>query len=351
MEDLMHIEKNVFNNIIYTLLNDKEKLKDYVKARSDLQDMGIRRDLWVDENNKCKLVALHSKEQEKGLPRDFKEYLSVGWLFKADRHATQADLPYYEKLKDIVELNYYDKFRVVLFKYQWADTTQNRGLKIDAWKFNCVNFFKLIHTNDCVDDDPYIEASQANMVYFIDDEHDKEWTVVVHLQPRDLFDMESSAFSSRTLGGSHPGPPTGRLLPITLDQDTSHLGLTVCPKSQLSRSVRLTSHPSPIVRDISKPSRKDRVRNEIIREKVGVASVENKLREVRLHWFRHMMRRGLDAPVRRCETLAMDGFRWARGRPKKYWREVIRHDMKQLQLIENMTLDKKVWRTRIRVEG
>lgn len=28
----------------------------------------------------------------------------------------------------------------------------------------------------------------------------------------------SSAFSSRTLGGSRPGPPTGRLLPITLGQ-------------------------------------------------------------------------------------------------------------------------------------
>ncbi|XP_056165880.1 plastid-lipid-associated protein 6, chloroplastic [Syzygium oleosum] len=28
----------------------------------------------------------------------------------------------------------------------------------------------------------------------------------------------SSAFSSRTLGGSRPGPPTGRLLPITLNQ-------------------------------------------------------------------------------------------------------------------------------------
>ncbi|PHU14258.1 hypothetical protein BC332_15463 [Capsicum chinense] len=31
------------------------------------------------------------------------------------------------------------------------------------------------------------------------------------------------------------------------------------------------------------------------------------------------MRRGMDAPVRRCERLALDGFR--RGRPKKYWRE------------------------------
>ncbi|PHU27172.1 hypothetical protein BC332_05504 [Capsicum chinense] len=59
-------------------------------------------------------------------------------------------------------------------------------------------------------------------------------------------------------------------------------------------------------------TRKDRVRNEIIREKVGVASVEDKMREVRLRWFGHVMRRGSDALVRRCETLSMDGFR--RGR-------------------------------------
>ena len=51
-------------------------------------------------------------------------------------------------------------------------------------------------------------------------------------------------------------------------------------------------------------TRKYGVRNEIIRKKVGVTSVEDKLREVRLRWFGHMMRRGPDAPVRRCETLA-----------------------------------------------
>ena len=96
---------------------------------------------------------------------------------------------------------------------------------------------------------------------------------------------------------------------------------------------------------------KDRVRNEIIRDKMRVASVEDKMREVRLRWFRHVRRRGTDAPVCRCEKLALDGFRRGRGRPKKYWREVIRWDMEQLQLTEDMTLDRKVWKTRIRVEG
>ncbi|KAF3670131.1 Mitochondrial import inner membrane translocase subunit TIM44-2 [Capsicum annuum] len=84
----------------------------------------------------------------------------------------------------------------------------------------------------------------------------------------------------------------------------------------------------------------DRVRNETIREKVGVALVKDKLREVRLRWFGYVMRRGTDASVRRCERLALDGFRRGRGRPKKYWREVIRRDMDQLQLPVDMTLDR-----------
>ncbi|KAF3618966.1 COP9 signalosome complex subunit 2 [Capsicum annuum] len=42
-----------------------------------------------------------------------------------------------------------------------------------------------------------------------------------------------------------------------------------------------------------------------------------------------------------CERLALDGFRRGRGRPKKYWGEVIRWNMEQLQLTEDMTLDRK----------
>ncbi|PHT57287.1 hypothetical protein CQW23_05773 [Capsicum baccatum] len=138
-------------------------------------------------------------------------------------------------------------------------------------------------------------------------------------------------------------------------------------------------------------TRGDRVRNEIIREKVGVASegrqdagwkaemvwacdeegpdalirrcerlaldgfrrsrgsvevADKGRRLVRVwvitRWFGHVMRRGTNAPVRRCERLALDGFRRSKDRPKKYWREVIRHDMEQLQLTEDMTLDRKV---------
>ncbi|KAG5573732.1 hypothetical protein H5410_063498 [Solanum commersonii] len=43
----------------------------------------------------------------------------------------------------------------------------------------------------------------------------------------------------------------------------------------------------------------------------------------------------------------MNGCTRGRGRSKKYWGEVIRQAMTQLQLTENMTLDRRLWRTRI----
>ncbi|WMV56312.1 hypothetical protein MTR67_049697 [Solanum verrucosum] len=97
-------------------------------------------------------------------------------------------------------------------------------------------------------------------------------------------------------------------------------------------------------------TRSDKIRNEVIREKVGVASVVDKLREARLRWFGHVKRRGADAPVRRCEGLVVEGTRRGRGRPKKYWGEVIRQDLAQLHITEDMTLDRKEWRSRIKVE-
>ena len=41
----MHVEKNVCDSVVGTLLNIKGKTKDGVKARQDLADMGIRSEL------------------------------------------------------------------------------------------------------------------------------------------------------------------------------------------------------------------------------------------------------------------------------------------------------------------
>uniref|UniRef100_A0A1S3ZRK0 Reverse transcriptase domain-containing protein n=1 Tax=Nicotiana tabacum TaxID=4097 RepID=A0A1S3ZRK0_TOBAC len=60
-------------------------------------------------------------------------------------------------------------------------------------------------------------------------------------------------------------------------------------------------------------TRRDKIRNEAIRDRVGVASVEDKMRESRLRWFGHVKRRSMDAPVKKCERLAMENLRRGRG--------------------------------------
>ena len=43
-------------------------------------------------------------------------------------------------------------------------------------------------------------------------------------------------------------------------------------------------------------TRLDRIRNVVIRERVGVAHLEEKLRENKLRWLGHVKRRSVDAP-------------------------------------------------------
>ncbi|VFQ70297.1 unnamed protein product [Cuscuta campestris] len=98
-------------------------------------------------------------------------------------------------------------------------------------------------------------------------------------------------------------------------------------------------------------TRLDRISNEVIRRQVGMAPVEDKLREARLRWFGHVRRRDADAPVRRCERITVIGGSRGRGRPMKNWKEVIRQDLGLLTLTEDMALDRNHWRTRIKVAG
>lgn len=64
-------------------------------------------------------------------------------------------------------------------------------------------------------------------------------------------------------------------------------------------------------------TRRDRFRNEVIQDKVEVASLADKIRKARLRWFGHVKRRCTKEPVRWCESLAIAGFRRGRGRPRK----------------------------------
>lgn len=65
--------------------------------------------------------------------------------------------------------------------------------------------------------------------------------------------------------------------------------------------------------------RKDKIINEDIQHKVGVASMVNKTRETRLRWFGYVKRKGLHAPMRRYETLDIVDTMKDRSKLNKYW--------------------------------
>ncbi|XP_057757285.1 uncharacterized protein LOC130976432 [Arachis stenosperma] len=83
-----------------------------------------------------------------------------------DNRVAIGSVPYYGKIVDIIELNYSYHFTVVLFRCIWADTTTGRGIKQDHLGLTNVNFTRPIHIGDREEDEPYILASEAHLVYY-----------------------------------------------------------------------------------------------------------------------------------------------------------------------------------------
>ena len=58
-----------------------------------------------------------------------------------------------------------------------------------------------------------------------------------------------------------------------------------------------------MLRWVSENTRKDRILNEKIRLKIGVAPIDKKMRESHLRWFGHVQRREINAPMRDSELI------------------------------------------------
>ena len=106
---------------------------------------------------------------------------------------TEGGATHYGVLIDIIESNYSDKYRDVLFKCQWVDVICGRGSKKDEFGFPLVIFSQLIHMGDRLIDEPYVLASQALQVFYMEDVRHKDLAVVVKTKPREVFDVGINA--------------------------------------------------------------------------------------------------------------------------------------------------------------
>ncbi|KAL1448567.1 hypothetical protein WDU94_013997 [Cyamophila willieti] len=90
-------------------------------------------------------------------------------------------------------------------------------------------------------------------------------------------------------------------------------------------------------------TRLDRIRNEVIRNKLRVTEVTKKIQERRLQWYGHVMRRDEDYVGKIVNRMQVAGRR-ARGRPKKKWEHCVTKDLEEKGLSENDARNRSRWK-------
>jgi hypothetical protein len=86
-------------------------------------------------------------------------------------------------------------------------------------------------------------------------------------------------------------------------------------------------------------TRRDRVRDDDIRERLGVALVEEKLVQHHLRWFGHIQRRPAEAPICNGVIRRTGNKKRGRGRPKLTWEESVKRDLKNWCITKKLALD------------
>jgi hypothetical protein len=96
-------------------------------------------------------------------------------------------------------------------------------------------------------------------------------------------------------------------------------------------------------------TRRDRVRNDDIREKLRVTPVEEKLVQHRLRWFGHMQQRPTEVPIHNGVIRQTGNKKRARGRPNLIWEESMKRDLKDWCITKELALDRREWKLAIHV--
>ncbi|GJT09092.1 putative reverse transcriptase domain-containing protein [Tanacetum coccineum] len=250
----MHVEKNVAESLVETLLNVLGKMKDKVNARLDLAELGVKPELFaIQEEDKttlppagytltnakkdifCETLYNIGVERELAISKesvsktircisygpcatvvkyiayningytfctkchDDKVYQNSGVSVEAiDLHiskevATTRQAFYYGVLQEIWVLDY--NFRQIhVFKCDWVNHRAG-GVKHDTTLgYTLVDLNNLGHKVD-----PFILASQARQVFYLKDQIDKKLSVVFKTPPKnykDMYDEVDEEFST-----------------------------------------------------------------------------------------------------------------------------------------------------------
>ena len=95
-------------------------------------------------------------------------------------------------------------------------------------------------------------------------------------------------------------------------------------------------------------TRKGQIRNEYIRGTVKVERLEMKMKEGRLRWYGHVMRRDQEYVGRKMMEMELTGKR-KRGRPKRRFLDIVKEDMGELVRRRRTLITRRFGETRYAV--
>ncbi|KAL2904452.1 Cystathionine beta-lyase MetC [Bienertia sinuspersici] len=94
------------------------------------------------------------------------------------------NLDYYGILQEVIEVQYVRGNHIVLFKCDWWDV-HSQGWETVT---DCFNFISIDSGKRLVND-PYVLASQARQVFYVEDVTKSNWKMVVKIKPRNFYDV------------------------------------------------------------------------------------------------------------------------------------------------------------------
>ena len=113
-----------------------------------------------------------------------------------DKNHVLGEMFFYGVVKEIWDLNY-NMFKICVFKCDWVDNKS--GVKVDELGFTLVDLQKIGHKSD-----PFILASQAQQVFYVEDQVDPRWFVVLSRPRKDSFDIEGDDNFTNNCMEHHP---------------------------------------------------------------------------------------------------------------------------------------------------
>jgi hypothetical protein len=96
-------------------------------------------------------------------------------------------------------------------------------------------------------------------------------------------------------------------------------------------------------------TRRERVRNDDIHERLGVTTVEENLVQHCLRWFGHMQQRPAEAPIHNVVIRRTGNRKRGRGPSNMTWEESVKRDLKNWCITKELTLDRREWKLAIHV--